>query len=129
MAMETALVEALKSLQAFLERRKKAKTSQTEKHRRAVQKVLTAVLETEAYLFDLKSGTPKSRDKETVLSKRWVEASASVRAVDARLSKIAQVRAFGWANPDLLADARQKDVHAELELVRRQCEWLLKQWD
>jgi hypothetical protein len=52
-----------------------------------------------------------------------------VRAVDARLSRSAQVTAFGWANPDLWNHPEYRAIPTELDVVRRQCEWLLEQWD
>lgn len=126
--VEGLLLEALKSLQRFLQRRRDARRTQSTEHRRAVESVLDAVRETEGYLYDLKNGGSKERARETELSRVWQRAATDVRAVDARLSRVAQVSAFGWANPELWDHPEYRSIPTELDLIRRQCEWLLENW-
>ena len=127
--MEGLFLEALKSLQRFLQRRRDARRSQSTEHRRAVESVLDAVRETEGYLYDLKDGGAKDRGRESGLSRLWQRAATDVRAVDSRLSRVAQVSAFGWANPELWDHSEYRQIPTELDLIRRQCEWLLDRWD
>jgi len=127
--MEGLFLEVLRSIERFLQRRRDAQRVQSAEQRRAVESVLDAVRETEAYLYDLKDGATKDRRRESRLSRLWQRAATDVRAVDARLSRIAQVNAFGWANPELWDHAEHRAIPTELDLVRRQCEWLLENWD
>ncbi len=127
--MESLFFEVLRSIERFLERRRDARRVQSARHRRAVESVLDAVRETEGYLYDLKDGDAKDRKRETRLSRLWQRAATDVRAVDARLSRIAQINAFGWANPDLWGHPEHRKIPSELDLVRRQCKWLLDHWD
>jgi hypothetical protein len=126
--MEGLFLEVLRSIQRFLERRRDARRVQSVRQRRAVESVLDAVRETEGYLYDLRDGGAKDRKRETKLSRLWLRAATDVRAVDARLSRIAQVNAFGWANPHLWGHPEYRSIPTELDLVRRQCEWLLEHW-
>jgi hypothetical protein len=127
--MEGLFLEVLRSIQRFLERRRDAHRAQSARQRRSVESVLDAVRETESYLYDLRNGGSKDRRREGELSRVWQRAAADVRAVDARLSRIARVTAFGWANPDLWDHPRYRAIPSELDLIRRQCEWLLEHWD
>jgi len=127
--MGKLILEALGSIQRFLDRRKESKARQTKKHRTAVESVLKAVRNTEAYLYDFRKSEKKDRPRELELSELWGDAAADIRAVDARLSKIARLASFGWANPDFWEQPNFKDVPEQLDLLRKQCEWLLKQWD
>jgi hypothetical protein len=127
--MEGLFLEVLRSIERFLQRRSDARRQQSVQQRRAVESVLDAVRETEGYLYDLREGGSKDRPREARLSRRWQRAATHVRAVDARLSRIAQVTAFGWANPDLWNHPEYRAIPTELDVVRRQCEWLLEQWD
>lgn len=127
--MEILFLEVLRSVQRFLDRRRDARRSRSAEQRRAVESVLDAVRETEGYLYDLRSAPAKDRRRETRLSRLWQRAATDVRAVDARLSRVAQVSAFGWANPDLWDHPELREIPTELDVVRRQCEWLLEHWD
>jgi hypothetical protein len=127
--MEGLFLEVLRSVERFLQRRRDAHRARSARQRRAVESVLDAVRETEGYLYDLKDGGSKDRKRETRLSRLWQRAATDVRAVDARLSRIAQVNAFGWANPHLWRHPEHREIPTELDLVRRQCEWLLDHWD
>jgi hypothetical protein len=126
--MEGLFLEVLRSIQRFLQRRRDARRVQTAAQRRAVESVLDAVRVTEGYLYDLGQGGSKDRTREAKLSRLWQRAATHVRAVDARLSRIAQVNAFGWANPDLWDHPEYGEIPIELDVVRRQCEWLLDRW-
>jgi hypothetical protein len=126
--MEGLFLEVLRSIQRFLERRGDARRAQSVVQKRSVESVLDAVRETESYLYDLREGGPKDRKREAQLSRRWQRAATHVRAVDARLSRIARVTAFGWANPDLWDHPEHRAIPTELDLIRRQCEWLLDRW-
>lgn len=127
--MEGLFLEVLRSIQRFLERRGDARRAQSVAQRQSVESVLDAVRETESYLYDLREGVAKDRKREAQLSRRWQRAATHVRAVDARLSRIAQVTAFSWANPDLWDHPEHRAIATELDLIRRQCEWLLEHWD
>ena len=127
--MEGLFLEVLRSIQRFLERRGDARRAQSVAQRQSVESVLDAVRETESYLYDLREGVSKDRKREAQLSRRWQRAATHVRAVDARLSRIAQVTAFGWANPDLWDHPEYRAIPTELDVIRRQCEWLLDRGD
>ena len=126
--MEGLFLEVLRSIQRFLQRRRDARRVETTAQRRAVESVLDAVRETEGYLYDFRQGGSKDRTRETELSRLWQRAASHVRAVDARLSRVAQINAFGWANPDLWDHPEYRAIPGELDVVRRQCEWLLEHW-
>lgn len=121
------LLEALESYGRWLERRREAKGKQTEAQTAAIKSVLSAVAETRSYLHDLRGGVEADRREERGLSRRWAAAAVDVGSVDRRLSRIALVASQRWADPDLRGDPRFEEVAALLDLMQRQCEWLLEQ--
>lgn len=125
--MLRTLLDALETYGRWLERRRQAKQGQTEAQTRAVRSVLLAVSVTRSYLYDLRKGEPQDRSREEELSKRWADAAVDVRSVDQRLSRIAVLSSLGWADPDLRGDSEYGRVEDQLELIQRQCEWLLEQ--
>lgn len=127
--MLKTLLDALDTYGRWLERRRQAKQGQTEAQIKAVRSVLLAVSASRAYLYDLRQGESRDRSREEELSKLWAEAAVDVRCVDQRLSSIAVVSSLGWADPDVRGDSKHGRVEDQLELIRRQCEWLLKNSD
>jgi len=125
--MLKTLLVALETYGKWLERRRQAKQGQTEAQTRAVRSVLLAVSATRAYLYDQRQGQPRDRSREEELSKRWADAAVDVQSVDRRLSSIAVVSSLGWADPDLQGDSEYGRIEDQLELIQRQCEWLLGQ--
>ena len=123
------LLEGLKSLERFLARRRDSRSKRVEDQRKSVASILDAVRETEAYLHDLRVHNQIDRGRERELSRLWAQAATDVQAVDARLSRIARMKAMGWANPDLWELPQFSKVFRQLEIVQKQCEWLLKKWD
>ena len=85
-------------------------------------------METERYLYDRRRGTSSSGRRESRLARLWSKAAVDVRSVDRRLSRIALMTSFTWANPGLLEDPRYEGVPGQLEVIREQCEWLIEHW-
>jgi len=121
------LLDALDTYERWLERRRQAKQGQSEAQTKAVRSVLLAVSSTRAYLYDLRQGERQDRSREKELSRLWTDAAIDVRSVDQRLSSIAVVSSLGWADPDLQGDSKHGRIEDQLELIQRQCEWLLEQ--
>ena len=119
----------LAGIERFLVRRRTVRAKRTDNHRQAAESVLVAVLETERYLYDLGDGVGPSQRRESRLARLWSKAAIDVRLVDRRLSRIALMTSFTWANPALLDDPRYGKVPGQLGLIREQCEWLLEHWD
>ena len=122
------LPDILESIERFLLRRRTVRAQRTADHRKAVESVLGAVVETERYVYDRGRGTASSERRESRLARLWSKAAVDVRSVDRRLSRIALMTSFTWANPELLADPKYEMVPGQLELIREQCEWLLEHW-
>jgi hypothetical protein len=127
--MLKTLLAALETYGRWLERRRQAKRGQTEAQTRAVQSVLQAASDTRSYLYDLRQGGSQDRSRETDLARRWADAAVDVRTVDRRLSSLAVSSSVGWADPDIGDDAMYGRVEDQLELIQRQCEWLLEHPD
>jgi hypothetical protein len=125
--MLKTLLDALDTYGRWLERRRQAKQGQSEAQTKAVRSVLLAVSSTRAYLYDLRQGERQDRSREKELSRLWTDAAIDVRSVDQRLSSIAVVSSLGWADPDLQGDSKHGRTEDQLELIQRQCEWLLEQ--
>jgi hypothetical protein len=125
--MLKTLLDALDTYERWLERRRQAKQGQSEAQTKAVRSVLLAVSSTRAYLYDLRQGERQDRSREKELSRLWTDAAIDVRSVDQRLSSIAVVSSLGWADPDLQGDSKHGRIEDQLELIQRQCEWLLEQ--
>jgi len=125
--MLKTLLDALDTYGRWLERRRQAKQGQSEAQTRAIRSVLLAVSSTRAYLYDLRQGERQDRSREKELSRLWTDAAIDVRSVDQRLSSIAVVSSLGWADPDLQGDSKHGRIEDQLELIQRQCEWLLEQ--
>ncbi len=125
--MLKTLLDALDTYGRWLERRRQAKQGQSEAQTRAIRSVLLAVSSTRAYLYDLRQGKRQDRSREKELSRLWTDAAIDVRSVDQRLSSIAVVSSLGWADPDLQDDSKHGRIEDQLELIQRQCEWLLEQ--
>jgi len=123
------LLAVLAVVERFLERRRTAGSRRTAAHRQAVVSLLAAVVETEQYASERKEGGRRDRRREAELAKLWATAAVDVRSVDRRLSRIALVKSFSWANPELLTNENYKDVPTQLDLIRNQCEWLLENWE
>jgi hypothetical protein len=123
------LLEVLGAVERFLGRRRATKAKQTEVHRLAVSSVLSAILATERYLFEQGEGHSPDGERESSLAQLWSRAAVDVHAVDRRLSRIAMLTSFTWANPKLLERPEYERVPEQLELIRRQCEWLLDHWE
>ena len=126
--MAKALPDVLEKIVRFLDRRKSARAEQTKAHRRAVKSVLEAVLATERYVYDRKAGGEASSKQESRLASLWSRAALDVQCVDARLSRLALLTSFTWANPDLLKEKRFREVRKQLALIREQSVWLLENW-
>lgn len=124
--MLKTILDALETYGRWLDRRRQAKQGQTEAQTRAVRSVLLAVSATRAYLYDQRKGQPGDRSREEELSKRWADAAVDVRTVDQRLSSLAVSSSLGWADPDIREDSEFERVGDQLELIQRQCEWLLE---
>ena len=123
--MLKTLLDALDTYARWLERRRQAKRRQTEAQTKAVRSVLQAASDTRAYLYDLRRGGTQDRGREADLARRWAAAAVDVRTVDRRLSSLAVSSSLGWADPDIREDAEYGRVEDQLELIQRQCEWLL----
>ena len=119
----------LGGIERFLIRRRTARAKRTIDQRQAVESVLLAVLETERYLYDLGNRGSASHKRESRLARLWSKAAIDVRTVDRRLSRIALMTSFTWANPLLLDDPKYQKIPSQLELIREQGEWLLEHWD
>lgn len=124
-AMLKVLPDLLEKVGRFLERRRTAKSERTSAHRQAIKSVLEAVLATERYVYDRKKGARVSSRHEARLASLWSRAAVDIQAVDARVSRLALLTSFTWANPDLLDDPKYRDVPKQLALIREQCGWLL----
>lgn len=122
------LLDILGSLERFLDRRRESATRRSAAHKKAIESALDALNETSRYLFDRVEGAARDSAREGELAKRWARAAVDVHAVDRRLSRLALLESFAWADPRLLEDARYENVIDRLELARRQCEWLLEHW-
>jgi hypothetical protein len=126
--MERLLLQALASLERFLDRRRRARSEQTAAHHQAVDSSLEAVRETAAYLYDLDRNGQRDRERERRFSRLWGTAAARVRDVDARLSRLAHLESFNWAEPEVLDGQDFEAIRTQLDLIRRQCEWLIRHW-
>lgn len=66
-------LEILKTLERFLDRRRRVTSEGSAKHRKAVESVWDVVRETEAYLYDLRQGAKEDRGREAKLSRLWAQ--------------------------------------------------------
>lgn len=123
--MLKTLLDALDTYGRWLERRRQARQGQTEAQTQAVRAVLQAASSTRAYLYDQRLGEPRDRSREEELSRRWADAAVDVMAVDRRLSSLAVSSSVGWADPEIRDEATYGRIEDQLELIQRQCEWLL----
>lgn len=91
----------------------------------AVQKVLSAMIATKAYLYDKNELQNTSRIHEHELAQRWQEASAAIRQFDHNLAQVSQIKALGWSDPREWENAGRYQEAIKLDNIVSQCEWIL----
>lgn len=105
----------------------KSKTSQdNEKRNIAINNVMKASIATKAYLYDSKIIGETSREKEGELAQKWQSAAGAISDFDENLFYSSQVKALGWSDPREWGKAKDKAITVNLDLIIKQCEWLLK---
>ena len=127
-SLVTVIPDILQGIERFLLRRRSGKAARTAAQRRAVRSVLDAVIETERYVYERRRGGRRAGKQEARLARLWSRAALDVQMVDRRLSRIALMTSFTWANPELLSQPEYESVPGQLGLIRNQCEWLLEHW-
>lgn len=127
MSSEYALLaKSIDVLERWSGRQTKATASKKLERGEAIQSLLQAVNETSGYLADCKNGNKPDRKREMEISLLWSKAAIKVRNVDRRLSTLAAMKSFGWADPKLWDDPKFKNLPLKLSVIRDQCIWLLE---
>jgi len=120
------LLHGLDLFERWSKRQSKEKTKNDPQREEAIRSLLTAISETSAYMADRIEGAKINRKREMKLSALWIDASMKVRFVDRRLSRLLALKSMGWADPDLWNDPEFKKFPLQLEIIRKQCMWLIE---
>lgn len=93
------------------------------KRNAAIGCVVDAVIATKAYLYD-RDIAGSSREVERFLSERWQKAAIAIEAYDRNLSRSAQIKALGWADPREWIRADGREYAIKLDTILEQCAYL-----
>lgn len=118
-------VKVLELYERWTGRQKKDAAQREKAREEALEALLAAVTETRAYLADRRAGRRRNRDREGKISQLWYKASVRVRHLDKRLSRILAMKSLGWADAQLWKTPMFRKVSLGLDLIQKQCLWLL----
>ncbi|MFS1438883.1 hypothetical protein [Shewanella sp. 10N.286.48.A6] len=99
----------------------------SEKRKSAINLTLEAARLTRVYLYDSNQTGEQDRIREADLSKVWLKASEALHQIDPQLCKIAQVKAFGWAEPNRWQELKQNVSTIKIDVIIEQCNYLLEE--
>lgn len=123
----TALETLAKGLELWRDRKSDDRKIKAQK-RAAIEAVQEAILATKAYLYDASHGGP-NRVTERALSRKWDRAAHEIRDYDHELWQISRIKAAAWADPTEWAKAAVDSKKLKLDLLTKQCDYLLEHGD
>lgn len=85
----------------------------------AFRAIDTALLETIAYMRDLRNDGGIDRDREDGLSALWMRASTAASPVDPTLARALRIKASGWTDPRWWNIAKEQGLNIGLEDIEK----------
>ena len=93
------LLDVVATLERFLERRRESAATRSANHRLAIESAMTALLETERYLFDRGEGSGRDSGREGELARLWGTAISTRVGAGIRALKLVKMASnFGTTN-------------------------------
>jgi len=85
----------------------------------ALRAISTALDETYLYYRDLRKGTPKSLDRESMIAKYWSAAAIPIRLFDEDLALRCDQKAEYWLDSENYTENEIKEIDISLDGVRQ----------
>ena len=127
-ALGSAIGGVVSTISLFKDAKSKADASKLSDTRKAaINLTLEAARLTRVYLYDSDLTGEQDRVREADLSKAWLKASEALHKTDPQLHKIAQVKAFGWAEPNRWQELKRNVSTIKIDVIIEQCNYLLEE--
>jgi hypothetical protein len=117
-----AFFDRLLAAIGLIRAKQKEKSERTDQ---ALYALYTALIETKAYVFSLKSGKERDRKKEFAIAELWHDASVPLRKVDRDLAERCFIKGSYWLEPDTWSELRVNRKRIGLNQVLKSVHELL----